>query len=201
MSNKNKEKPHHHGNLRAALVAAGVEILAESGLSGLTLRGCAARAGVSHAAPAHHFDGLSGLQSAIVARGYEIFTETMCRERAHAGGDPHARLVAICRGYLQFAEAHPALFTLMFNAGANVPDSPELHLHSSEAYEVLRQACAPFKPVGGNPANTELMIWSCVHGLASLKLGARLPSTDVRPPIPDIEEILPHVELLNQNTA
>jgi DNA-binding transcriptional regulator YbjK len=55
-----KKKPHH-GNLRAALVSAGIELLEEGGLEALTLRKCAARAGVSHAAPAHHFEGLQGL--------------------------------------------------------------------------------------------------------------------------------------------
>ena len=58
---------HHHGDLRQALVAAGIELLDEGGLAALTLRRCAARAGVSHAAPAHHFKGLRGLLTAIVA--------------------------------------------------------------------------------------------------------------------------------------
>ncbi len=66
------EKPHHHGNLREALIVAGIEILKEGGLPALTLRACAARAGVSHAAPAHHFDGLPGLVTAIAANSGQI---------------------------------------------------------------------------------------------------------------------------------
>ena len=67
MRNQPQKKQHHHGNLREALITAGVGLLNEGGLSALTLRKCAARAGVSHAAPAYHFKGLNGLLTAIAA--------------------------------------------------------------------------------------------------------------------------------------
>ena len=70
--------------LRVALVDAGLALLAIEGLAGLTLRACAARAGVSHAAPAHHFAGLPGLLTAIAARGFGIFTDTIFAFDAYA---------------------------------------------------------------------------------------------------------------------
>ena len=58
-------KKHHHGNLRPALIKAGIALLEEGGIDALSLRKCAARAGVTHAAPAHHFDGLAGLKALV----------------------------------------------------------------------------------------------------------------------------------------
>ena len=74
---KKPENKQQHGNLKEALVLAGMQILEEEGLAALTLRRCAALAGVSHAAPAHHFDGLKGLRTAIAIRGYAILEQMM----------------------------------------------------------------------------------------------------------------------------
>lgn len=71
------QSTYHHGNLKAALVQAGLDILNQQGLADLTLRACALRAGVSHTAPKNHFGNLAGLMSAIAARGYQRLTETM----------------------------------------------------------------------------------------------------------------------------
>ena len=49
------EKPYHHGDLAPSLRMAAREILKEEGLSALSLRSVAKRAGVSHAAPYRHF--------------------------------------------------------------------------------------------------------------------------------------------------
>ena len=71
------KQAHHHGDLRNALIRAGLDILDTEGLDALTLRKAAARAGVSHAAPAHHFQGKEGLLAAIAAHGYEQFRALM----------------------------------------------------------------------------------------------------------------------------
>ena len=75
-----KPKParrYHHGELREALVAAGRKLLEEKGLRGFTLRECARRAQVSHAAPAHHFASLDDLLAEIATRGYHELTAAM----------------------------------------------------------------------------------------------------------------------------
>ena len=68
---------YHHGNLKSALVEAGLVILREKGLAGLSLRAIAERVGVSHTAPKNHFGNLAGLLTAIAGQGYEQLTETM----------------------------------------------------------------------------------------------------------------------------
>jgi len=83
---------YHHGDLARALVLAGLEILEESGLPGLTLRAIAARAGVSHAAPRNHFGDFRGLIGAIVAEGFRRHAAAMRAEMAAADpADPDAQ--------------------------------------------------------------------------------------------------------------
>ncbi len=188
-------KPHHHGNLRAALIQSGLEILAESGLSRLTLRACAARVGVSHSAPAHHFGGLPGLLTAIAGRGFEIFADTMKAARRAADPAPRAQVIAICRGYMDFAEAHPALFTLMFNTPARLAPNDAFIAAADAAYDVLAETCAPLAPVTDDPRSTEMMVWSLVHGLASLLQGGRFKPESDRMDMPDFEAILPPLPL------
>lgn len=169
---KKSPDAHHHGDLAPALVAAGIELLAEGGPGALTLRGCAARAGVSHAAPAHHFDGVAGLRAAIAREGFRRFREAML-DAAQAEARPRGRLRGICRGYLAFAESNRALFDLIFGldpSGAKPAPSEE----GAAAYAVLREACAPFVAPGQDRAVVETQVWSLIHGFASLRLGDRL---------------------------
>lgn len=189
------EKPHHHGNLREALIGAGIEILKEGGLPALTLRACAARAGVSHAAPAHHFDGLPGLVTAIAARGYGVFTDTMIEEREKECQAPYARLLAICHGYLRFARENQALFTLMFNTYFELTNDPDLVTNSKAAYGILADECASFEPLEVGAAGTEVMVWSLVHGFACLQLSGRLGPPDAPARTLRFEDILPKLTL------
>jgi len=76
---------YHHGNLREALIEAGTEILDEDGLEALSLRACAKRAGVSHAAPQHHFGNLEGLRIACHPM-LSVITLT----EGEAAAQPHA---------------------------------------------------------------------------------------------------------------
>ena len=166
----------------------------------MTLRKCANRAGVSHAAPAHHFSGLISLQGAIIARGYRIFTDEMKAHRAKASADPRAQLLAICDGYLAFATHHGALFRYMFQDFTEAKkqvDGPvldEVNAESSAAYMELRMACAPFAPVGGHDQGTEVLVWSLVHGYAMLFSSNPRAETPAGP-IPDFAQILPNFPL------
>lgn len=178
MAEKKPKSKHHHGDLRNALIDAGVAILAEDGLDGLTLRKCAARAGVSHAAPSHHFDGVAGLRAAITEEGFRIFRNYMLDARNRAGDNPHERLKAICRGYLFFAVENPALFELIFGIKAMqhqrdlMPESPDA------AYLVLRETCAPFVPEGADPLVTEAQVWSLIHGFCTLYVAEQFGKMD-----------------------
>jgi len=174
-------------DLKDALITAGLALLDEGGLPALTLRKMAARAGVSHAAPAHHFDGLRGLRTAIAARAFSRFSASMQARRATAGPEPFDQLLAICQGYLDFAAAHGALFQVMFNADIDRCE-PALVAASIEAYCVLREGCLPFSDGTPDPA-LEAAVWSAVHGFAALGL-AGPPGTGPIPEKPDFAAIL-----------
>ncbi len=197
MTKKTNAATHHHGNLREALINAGLELLETGGTQALTLRKCAALAGVSHAAPANHFNGLVSLKVAIMARGYLMFADTMRQASTAAEACPRAQLNAICEGYITFAKAHKTLFHLMFQAdcndmtGVDEVTANEKQQAGAESYTILQQACLPFEHNGDNALNTETMVWSLVHGYAMLFVSEDCPMQD----IPEFSEILPRLKL------
>src|SRR5215472_6287822 len=106
---------YHHGDLPTALLAAVESAVADHGVSGLSLRDVARRAGVSHSAPAHHFGSKAGLLTAFATQGYLWLSETVLAElAAMRPADPAAELATAGRGYVRFAIAHPAHFEVMF---------------------------------------------------------------------------------------
>jgi AcrR family transcriptional regulator len=173
MSNK---KPHHHGNLRAALIEAGVELVREDGPDALSIRKVAAQAGVSHAAPAHHFPSLAHLRTAVIAEGYRRFTRAMEAAIAETPETPRSAALGACFGYLRFARAYPGLFLTMFGTPAHRVQDPDLALAADGAYAVLARISAPF--AGSDPVDTELAIWSMFHGYASLAVGGQTMMAD-----------------------
>lgn len=161
--------------LRDRLIDAGCALLTEGGMEALTLRRCAARAGVSHAAPAHHFDGLPGLLRAIAERGFTRFADAMEAERDRAPDAPRARLHAICRGYLAFALENDALFTLMFRKGGGiVAFDASLGAAAERASAILTDACAPLIPDGVPAKVIEVQVWSLIHGYAFLAVSDQI---------------------------
>ena len=109
-------RPYHHGDLAAALLDAGEAELAEKGVEGFSLRGVAKRAGVSHAAPAHHFGDARGLLTAIATRGFERLIARQQDFQREAPPIPRAQLEASGLGYVAFATENPALFRLMLGS-------------------------------------------------------------------------------------
>ncbi|WP_214566967.1 TetR/AcrR family transcriptional regulator [Aliiroseovarius lamellibrachiae] len=145
MSEQDKMKrPHHHGDLRNALVDAGIALLSEGGAQALTLRKCAARAGVSHAAPAHHFNGLAGLKHAIALKGYQKLYMMMANCDGCANPAPLTRLKSMCLCYIEFAVANPALFDEMFSINANDMIEGKVTKDLQEIYSGFRSFCLPF---------------------------------------------------------
>ena len=196
MPNAKPKKRHHHGNLKQALVEAGISLLAESGVDGLTLRKCAASAGVSHAAPAHHFNGIKGLLTAIVVQGFETFTRYMIEAREASDNNPRARLEGICRGYIAFSTEHEAVSTLMFMKDRFDTEDPEFHKASSASYEVLAETCAPFRSDNMDARGIETLVWSLVQGYVHL---ARTRMID--PSETPFETILPDLEIRKDQSS
>ncbi|OYW97679.1 MAG: hypothetical protein B7Z14_17010 [Bosea sp. 32-68-6] len=125
---------YHHGDLRQAMIDAAEAVLAERGVGGFTLRECARRAGVSPAAPAHHFGNLAGLLTAVATLGFDGLSDAMEAAAARASATGGCRLAAICRAYLETALARPGRFRVVFPPGplpsetAKAPDFAEILL-------------------------------------------------------------------------
>jgi len=181
MARAKTAKPYHHGELREALVAAGRKLLEEKGVRGFTLRECARRAAVSHAAPAHHFASIDDLLAEIATRGYHELTAAMSAEaRRSSGGDAAARLVGQGVGYMAFAAANPVLFQLMFSREANRFETPDLAEAAKSAYHLHREAVEAVIPQASGDVKERMVdfAWAAVHGFITLVLEGQLGEKD-----------------------
>lgn len=160
------------GDLPQALVQAGLDILDQEGTEGLTLRRIAARAGVSHAAPAHHFDGLPGLKIAIAICGFKRFMRDLVAARDSVASDPFQRLLVTNLAYIRFASSQTGLFRLMFD---QLPArDPDLRRTAISTYLVLKDLCGPFVN-GRAPEALETAVWALTHGYAALHMDRGYP--------------------------
>lgn len=170
MASEDKEKHrYHHGDLRAALLTAAEAELAQSGVEGFSLRSVAKRAGVSHAAPAHHFGDAGGLLTALAAEGFRQFIAAMERREAEGRFPP---LESAGLGYVDFAHDRPALFKLIFASQRPDFSDPDLCRAADAAFAHL---VVRVTAVGGGEADVAA-VWAVAHGLADLLAAGRLKS-------------------------
>ncbi|PSH65167.1 TetR/AcrR family transcriptional regulator [Phyllobacterium sophorae] len=168
---------YHHGDLPAALIRATDEILAERGLEKFTLREAARRAGVSPAAPAHHFGSSAGLLTEVAILGFDELTRHISIDPS-AGG-PTDRLKMQGAGYVRFALAFPGRFHLMFRHDLLLPDDKRLELAGERAWSALAETVRALRSVpDDHPFDAELRAtllaaWSTVHGFAHLALDGK----------------------------
>src|SRR5918996_2174938 len=174
-----KRGSYHHGNLRRALLDAGLELLAERGIDGFTLREVARRAGVSHAAPSHHFGDRGGLVRAIVAESFELLGDGLAEAASGAGDDPIDRIAAMGLAYVEFALDNPERYRLMFRtelSQAGTSEAPtDADAAGGGAFATLMAAVQDAADQGllreGVDAGAAAVTaWASLHGLASLIL-------------------------------
>ncbi len=170
-----EHQTYHHGDLHEKLLAAGEEALAEMPVESVSLREIARRAGVSHAAPKHHFPSMGHLLGEIAARGFVKFIKALGSAADEVQDQaPESRLMAMGRAYFRFAESNPAAYRLMFGTRDQCVMTPHLVEASFAAWNQLHEAVAAITgPARANGA--ALHVWSSVHGLSMLKLAHRLP--------------------------
>src|SRR5258707_2594785 len=107
--------PYPHGALHDALLKAAERVLERDGLAGLTLRAVAREAGVSHAAPTHHFGDLTGLISELAAIGFRMFNAAM-NAAGNSETHPMMKGLASAKAYVAYAQAHPGMYGVMFRS-------------------------------------------------------------------------------------
>ncbi len=169
------KKPYHHGDLREQLLLAGEQALAEMPIEQVSLREIARRAGVSHAAPKHHFGSMGDLLGEIAARGFQKFVAALDAAAQHtAMQSPEGRLMAMGWAYLRFADNNRAVYALMFGKIENMAMTPSMVQSSLAAWTQLENAVAAITGRNNAP-NGALHVWSSVHGLSMLKAEHRVP--------------------------
>ncbi len=161
-------RPYHHGDLRRVLLATAVEVIDAKGPTAVTLRDLARRAGVSHAAPAHHFGDKAGLLTAVAVQGHQLLGEAL--DAAARTGE----FAEVGVAYVLFAARHPGHFAVMFRPDLHRTDDPPLVAARARTTALLREgARARF---GTSDRLRALTAWSLVHGLATLvRDGAVVP--------------------------
>ena len=164
-----ESRPYHHGDLRAALLAAAERTLRDKGVGALSLRELAREVGVSHAAPGRHFKDKQALLNALALAGYDRLSRAL-----GAAEDPalplEPRLTALARAYLGFAIDNSELLELMY-ARKHEPDASEQMATAVERTvgsleRVLADAQKRGEIIAGDPEELNLVTGAALHGMA-----------------------------------
>jgi len=164
-------KPYHHGDLRRALMDSADAILEREGPNALSLRAVAREAGVSPAAPYHHFKDKDELLSAIAHEGFERLKAALTAACANER-DPRRKMSDLGVAYVKFAQSHPALYQVMYDRARAEDALPQKEAgHDHDAFQIVKDALAE---AGGNHfSETDIHLaaiasWCAAHGLAEM---------------------------------
>lgn len=170
------KKAYHHGDLRAALVEAGLKLLETRTADDLSLREVARAVGVSATAVYRHFPDKGALMTALAGEGLARLA-TAQHAASDAAGGGVAGFSATGAAYVRFALANPALFRLIFANPQAIPAYPDHH--DDDAMTFLRtNAALVAEGKGGDAQVIALQAWALVHGLAMLMLDGQVPVDD-----------------------
>jgi AcrR family transcriptional regulator len=189
-----KRGTYRHGDLRRALVAAGVEMARSGGPEAVVLREATRRAGVAPSAAYRHFADRRALLDAVCSAALAELAGAMEAELAglprdvEPDGGPavaRARFGAVGRGYLRFAREEPGLFRTAFSASENLGDT-------ASPAKAGEGGLTPFQLLGSaldglveagvllpeRRPGAEFLAWSAVHGLGMLLIDGPLRGLD-----------------------
>jgi AcrR family transcriptional regulator len=164
-----ENKPYHHGDLRRALLDAAETVLEREGPGGLSLRAVAREAGVSPAAPYHHFKDKDELLLAVGKMGFAKLNTDLAA--AGSGANLGDRLSDIGLAYVEFAQAHPATYRVMYDCARRVDAMPDSSDHDGGGFQMVKDAIK--EAAGGEISEIDVHLaaiasWCAVHGLAEM---------------------------------
>jgi AcrR family transcriptional regulator len=166
-----ENKPYHHGDLRRALLEAAEKVLERDGPGGLSLRAVAREAGVSPAAPYHHFKDKEELMLAVGKAGFGKLNVELAAA-ATGRADLGDRLSNIGVAYVEFAQNHPATYRVMYDCARRVDAMPESEDHDKSGFAMVKDAIR--EAAGGEISEVDahlaaIAAWCAVHGLAEMR--------------------------------
>lgn len=174
------KRAYHHGDLRAALVQAGLEQLKSRAVEDVSLREIARTAGVSATAVYRHFPDKAALLLALCMEGNEELGRFQHQAMQVAGGGK-AGLDEVGRAYVRFALANPTLFRLMMSTVPAEDMTRQALEQTSSGMRLLRESIAHLTPQDASEEDRRIFAiqaWAHVHGLAMLMLDGLLPASD-----------------------
>lgn len=178
MPRRAKPGRYHHGDLRAALVDAAIELIREQGVRNFSLAEASRRVGVAVSAPYAHFGDRDDLLAAVAVRGYELFAAELAPEIAEVDA-PADRLAAIARAYVRFAAVHRPLFEVLFEAGLDKQRHPEIEAAEKPITELFLATVRAITDDGAaGPEELATAVEAAAHGYALLLLDGSLGRGD-----------------------
>lgn len=173
---------YHHGDLKNSLIKAGIEILAQEGTGGLSLRRVARKAGVSHAAPYAHFTDKQALLAAIAAEGHRKIHERLTVVLASRSNDPLRLLVGSAWAYVSFGLEFPDYYKVTFSGTLenehNDPEFMEISQRNIQLLKDIIEQCRSAGILQTEEINSEIQaisLWGQLHGLVSLLIQGQIP--------------------------
>ncbi len=173
---------YHHGDLKNALIKAGVEILAKEGFEGLSLRKVAQHAGVSHNAPYSHFPDKQSLIAAISTEGFKQLYDELGIAIAQHSDNPKRQLQEGALAYVQFAMDHADTFKIMFSGvlekEKEYPAFVDISQKTFQRVVDVVRTCQDAGVLQVMPAEiVAVTIWGQIHGIISLMLEGQISHT------------------------
>lgn len=172
-------KTYHHGDLKNALIKAGVEILSREGIEGLSLRKVAQHAGVSHNAPYSHFPDKQSLIAAISTEGFKQLYNELDAAIVAYPDKPKQQLLEGARAYVQFAMNNIDTFKIMFSGVLEKEkEYPAFVEISQKTFQRLVELVITCQDAGvlraAPPEMLAVSLWGQIHGIVSLMLEGQI---------------------------
>jgi AcrR family transcriptional regulator len=177
-----KSKNYHHGDLKNALIKAGVEILAKEGIGKLSLRKVALKASVSHTAPYSHFSDKQSLIAAISTEGFQRLSKALDSAIKPHAGNPKKQLIEGAQAYVKFALANKDIFKIMFSSALEkekeYPAFVEVSQKTFHQVVEIVEACQEAGIIKSGEADVlAVIIWGQVHGIIALAIEGQISHT------------------------
>jgi AcrR family transcriptional regulator len=177
-----RKKAYHHGDLKNALIAAGADILSKEGVSALSLRKVAQKAGVSHAAPYAHFADKQALIAAISTEGYKKLYEQIALVAEKYRSDPLRRFIEASWAYVQFALDEPDQFKVTLSGMIEKEqDYPAFVETARQTFALVIEITEQCQQAGllraGAPDLMAVSVWALIHGFVTLLMEHQISHT------------------------
>ncbi len=186
----NKRGNYHHGDLRAQLIEATRVLVEEKGPDHFSVSEACRVAGVSTAAPYKHFKNKEEMLQEVALEGMHRHRDQMLQEVAPHPRGTLARIVALGRVYVRFAEEEPGVFRLMFAFSDDHDKHEALEDTGEETFKVVQQEvawCRGSDEIEEQDIHQAFLLWSFVHGLSFLRIDGKLNAMDLAI---DLEQVL-----------